>query len=103
MNKHTFEATPLAQIVSTSDDAATQWFAVHYTADAAASLPRAVFASAVQLIGNGDVLQFLVAPDGQPPYVVLEVPTQQVERCTPYADLRSALADAFAAEASNAA
>lgn len=91
MNNH--DIMTLAQTASTSV-APTQWFAIHYSADAPASLPRTIFANDV-VAGDDGVLRFLVCPTDRPSRSVLEVAEGLVVRYAAYSDLRSALADAF--------
>lgn len=90
MNNH--DITTLAPTAPTS--APTQWFAIHYAAEAPASLPRTIFANDVQT-GDEGVLRFLVSPTDRPSRSVLEVAEALVVRYAAYTDLRSALADAF--------
>ena len=103
MTKNKSEAAPLAQSAPISKEVATQWFALHYAADADPSLPRTIFASEVQTVSAGDVLRFFVTTPGNVTYPVLDLPAEQVERVAAYVDLRAALEDAFAAESGTAA
>lgn len=75
--------------------APTQWFALRYTDAADPSLPRTVFASESITSDDGTLLQFTFAPAGRTPQVVFEVPVDDVLGCSPHADVRAALAEAF--------
>ena len=102
MNNTTFEAKPLAHLSAVAPNTATQWYAVHYTADADSTLPRTIFANEVEMTVTGDAVRFMVTPAGGSTYPVLEVPVSQIVRCAPYGDLRAALADAFGGDGSAA-
>lgn len=99
MNNH--DIMTLAQTASTSV-APTQWFAIHYAAEAPASLPRTIFANDVET-GDEGVLRFLVSPTDRSSRSVLEVAEALVVRYAAYSDLRSALADAFGSNQSTTA
>lgn len=96
-----FEATPRApkSSLNTTPARPTQWFALHYTDGVEPSLPRTVFANTCTTSSDGSLLRFTLAPTGRAPHVVFEVSAVAVVRCSPHAEIRSALADAFGSAA----